>query len=134
VKWSGNNFSAGGGVFDWETYDLVSECKCGQKVHARVKAYGLSYGRGVTFAGSSVDLDDHAACPDPQLLAGDYFRSSVGAAGIFGLQFSTVILGSASSPGSWGMEFGLDASIGSTFGKSVLEWSFSEPCTECNNK
>jgi RHS repeat-associated protein len=134
VKWKGTSFTAGAGAFVWENYDLVSECKCGIEAHARVKAYGLSYERGFSFAGSFVDLQDHAPCPDANLLQGDYLKVSAGLAGVFGGGFSFIILGAASSPGSFGFEFGFDASAGVAIGKSSLELNFTIPCKDCGGK
>jgi hypothetical protein len=131
VKWSGTNFTAGAGAFTGEFFDLVSECKCGYRTTARVRSAGLSYGRGLTFAGSFVELTDPFSCPDANLLAGDYFKVSAGAAGIFGVQFNFLILGAASSPGQFGAQFGFDASAGVSMGKSSVVWSFNTPCNEC---
>jgi RHS repeat-associated protein len=128
VQWNGNSFSMGGGAGILEYYDLVSECKCGRQVRARVKAMGLGPGRGYTWAGSSsASLQDGAECPDSGNLEGLYSKSGVGFAGGIGFSYNTVLLGSAGSS-SLDFQIGLDFSGGAARGSSAVVWSFATPC------
>jgi hypothetical protein len=128
VKWNGNSFTIGAGPFVWENYDLVSECKCGIKVRARVHAKGFSLSRGATFSGSFVSLEDKADCPDGGLLEGGYLKVSAGVSSGFGFGFGFLILGAASSPGDIGAQFGFDLSAGGAIGKSKVIWAHTEKC------
>jgi len=118
----------GGGPFAYEIYTLVSECVNGYQGFARVKAKGLSLGRGITFAGSGVTLDDHLSNVDPLVFNGDYFKVSAGVAGGIGYGFNLIILGGAESPGAWSPQAGIDVSAGITGGKAEVEWSKVERC------
>jgi RHS repeat-associated protein len=128
VKWKAQVFSFSRSVGTWENYDVVSECKCGREVHARIQAKALSYSSdGFTWAGSYTELEDHAACPDAYSLEGLYSKAGGGFAGLVGASYSSLILGSGESRG-FGWEVGFDVGIGATIGTSRVVWAFSVPC------
>ena len=130
IKWSGTVFTIAGGMAGWDLYTLTSECKCGYRAIARVSAMSASYGRGFTFAGSTVTLEDNQSCVDPYILEGGYLRISAGAAAGLGYGYNFIVMGGARSPGSFGWQGGFDLSAGSSVGQATVEWATKEKC--CN--
>jgi hypothetical protein len=134
VKWSGTTFSSGASVLAYDSYTLTSECKCGYQYSVRVVAKGLGLGRGFGFSGQFVEFDDYLPCPDPDLLAGDYFSVSATVAGVFGAGFGVSQLGSAGNPGAVSAAYGLAANAGVTIGKSSLVYKVRSNCQPCRNR
>ncbi|MEO6147962.1 MAG: RHS repeat-associated core domain-containing protein, partial [Sulfuriferula sp.] len=128
LKWSGHVLTgaafAGGG----EIYTLRSECVNGQRAVVKVRATGYSYGRGYTYAGSSVNFSDNFSYINPEVFSGPYQKVSGGLAWGIGYGFSEITLGGAQSPGAWDWEAGIDASVGVLIGKSSVMSEKYEPC------
>ena len=133
VKWSGNVLSTGAFAGGAEIYTLRSECVNGLRSVVKVRAIGYSYGRGYTFAGSAVSFSDRFSYINPEVFNGPYQKVSAGLGWGIGYGFSEVTLGGAQSPGSWGWEAGIDASVGMLVGKSSVSSETTESCG-CSQK
>jgi hypothetical protein len=134
IKWTGTVSTYGYDSFQGEIYELESECKCGRKVIATVRAMGLTYGGGKGIAQwQGAELEDSYACPNKEALEGDYFNSSAGAAVYWGTGFSLTILGDARSPGSWQASQGLGIGAGTTFGSAKVLEDHTYKCA-CDQK
>lgn len=129
VVWKGTYFTAGAGLVTFEIYTLWSRCVNGKKGYARVHALGATYGRGATWGGGNITLDDHLPVVDPNVFNGDYLKVFAGLSAGIGYGFSFLILGGAGSPGAFDFEGGLDASSGVAIGQAwVVEKSLMDCC------
>lgn len=123
VKWTGRlEFAsaavvAGGGI---GRVFLVSECIDGRRARVRLVLKGglLSYGLPIAVVGTPVTLDDHKRRIHPEGLAGRAQITSLGVAGIVGINVSAMRIGNAQSTGSIGPLFGYEAALSVFEGKS----------------
>lgn len=135
ITWTGTVLSTGAGPFSYEIYTLRSPCCAdGYRWKVKVQAKGVGPGRRIAYTGSSIELDDHLPQCDHYIFNGDYSKVSAGVSWGIGIGFNTVILGGAQSPGSWGLEAGIDLfSAGASIGKSKVTEAQKEPC-DCREK
>jgi RHS repeat-associated protein len=136
IKWVGD-------LRSWGTLDvfrdeltLKSECACGLRYYATVRAVGFTLGWGSSAdAWSAVELEDRLDCPNPDVFDGPYLKIGLGVAGPFGygFGFAFLVVGGATSPGGWAAETAdWDLSIGSSVGKAetISRSSDDCPCTQ----
>jgi hypothetical protein len=92
----------------------------------------VSAGRGYSWVGERVELNDPFDCPDPYALQGDYLEVAFGVSTVFGGELSFVWLGTARSSivdASMLVGFALDASV--AYGTSEVTGKYRTPCGKC---
>jgi len=131
ITWTGKMWSAASPIAKGasvDIYTLTSECVNGEKTTVRIRAVGFGPGYGFTAAGSWVQFEDQYNYINVMALVGTFVRYSGGIAAGIGYGYNRILLGVAAASG-WGIEGGLDVSIGTVFGSSTL---LSQSTAKCN--
>ena len=137
VKWAGRlefasaAVAVGGGI---GRVFLESECIDGRRARVRLVLKGglLSYGLPIAVVGTPVALDDHKRHIYPEGLTGRAQITSLGIAGIFGINVSSMRIGNALSTGSISPLFGYEAALSIFEGNSDFIRSIEWESCECS--